>query len=144
MKPIVSVAWGRVRVPTLLQKRPQRKGQCGDRPVVSHLEPEHHSQPLTPRRNSGSRRSQTGGQKDHPRNQRAGNGRGAGGNATRRGERFWTFVSIVLLLLVLLGVGIMARLLGLAEGTETIFASLAGIGILVNAWIDDARSGRRL
>jgi hypothetical protein len=38
----------------------------------------------------------------------------------------------------------MARLLGLAEGTETIFASLAGIGILVNAWIDDARSGRRL
>ena len=50
------------------------------------------------------------------------------------------FVGIAAILLILLGIGIFARLKGLAEGTEIIFAALAGIGILINAWIDQIRA----
>ena len=45
------------------------------------------------------------------------------------------FVSVAVLLLSLLVVGIMARVHGVAEGTEIIFTSLAGFGLLVNSWL---------
>ena len=57
--------------------------------------------------------------------------------------KFWWFLSVALLLLILLGIGILARVRGVAEGTEIIFASLAGIGILVNAWLDEARAVKK-
>jgi hypothetical protein len=45
------------------------------------------------------------------------------------------FLSVGILLLVVLAVGIICRRQGVPESTEIIFEALAGIGILVNAWI---------
>jgi hypothetical protein len=50
------------------------------------------------------------------------------------------FLGVAVILLILLGIGIFARFKDLAEGTEIILAALAGIGILINAWIDQIRS----
>jgi hypothetical protein len=55
----------------------------------------------------------------------------------------WCFISVAFLLLSLLGIGIIARVKGVAEGTEIIFSALGGIGILVNAWIDELRRDDR-
>lgn len=61
-----------------------------------------------------------------------------GGNGCR-----FCFLSLSALLLVLLAAGIFARIRGVAEGTEIIFSSLAGIGIVINAWIDHVRRSNR-
>jgi hypothetical protein len=48
---------------------------------------------------------------------------------------FRRFLSLATLLLILLAIGIAARLKGIAEGTEIIFTALASLGVLVNSWL---------
>jgi hypothetical protein len=52
------------------------------------------------------------------------------------------FVSVAVFLLVLLALGIATRRNGISEGTEIILGALAGVGILVNAWLDKAGASK--
>jgi len=46
---------------------------------------------------------------------------------------FRRFLSLATLLLILLAIGIAARVNGIPEGTEIIFTALASLGVLVNS-----------
>jgi len=62
--------------------------------------------------------------------------------AARRSLPNKDFASIAVVLLILLAAGIYCRYLGIADGSGIITAALAGLGILVKAWIDKAKDVR--